>query len=222
VRVGKPSGRRPGRENASLWQYGWTRRVPAQQGGQLDDTFATLRRGHLHLNAVSTNRWCRRRSLGARTTIVVADRLCTIQPADEIIVLGEVRLMEQGRQEELLQRAACTPDWFSRQWLPPWPPEPFSGSAPGKPGARPVATPHSAPADSIFVPRKQREGLIALFSAQAQKMGLPGDWMSGGRGGGLCRLTGLLDSVSTPSLARATTDGGVRLLADRLTLAAGA
>lgn len=47
------------------------------------------------------------RVMAGRTTFVIAHRLSTIQRADQILVMGEGRLVEQGTQAELLARGGA-------------------------------------------------------------------------------------------------------------------
>jgi ATP-binding cassette, subfamily B, bacterial len=53
-------------------------------------------------------------SLGC-TCIVIAHRLSTVSRADTIVVMDDGRVVEQGRQHELLARRGLYRDLFSAQ-----------------------------------------------------------------------------------------------------------
>ena len=48
-------------------------------------------------------------ALTGRTSLVIAHRLSTVREADQILVVDDGRIVERGRHDELLRRAACTP-----------------------------------------------------------------------------------------------------------------
>jgi ATP-binding cassette subfamily C protein CydCD len=50
-----------------------------------------------------------------RTTVVIAHRLSTVRAADQIVVLNEGRVIEQGRHEDLLRRRGLYARLVSRQ-----------------------------------------------------------------------------------------------------------
>jgi ATP-binding cassette subfamily B protein len=52
-----------------------------------------------------------------RTTVLIAHRLTTVREADEIVVLEQGRVVEQGTHEALLARGAVYPDLFRQQAL---------------------------------------------------------------------------------------------------------
>ena len=54
--------------------------------------------------------------LQARTSVVIAHRLSTIMQADEIVVLYQGRVIEQGRHEELLQKNGLYREIFDTQF----------------------------------------------------------------------------------------------------------
>ena len=70
-----------------------------------------------HLDAV--NEQVVQEALGslarARTTIVIAHRLSTVRAADQIVVLDEGRVVEQGRHDDLLRRRGLYARLVSRQ-----------------------------------------------------------------------------------------------------------
>jgi ATP-binding cassette subfamily C protein CydCD len=70
-----------------------------------------------HLDAV--NEQVVQEALGslarARTTIVIAHRLSTVRAADQIVVLDEGRVVEQGRHEDLLRHRGLYARLVSRQ-----------------------------------------------------------------------------------------------------------
>ena len=51
-----------------------------------------------------------------RTTIVVAHRLSTIKNADEIAVIGESQILEQGSHEALLELDGVYADLYRKQF----------------------------------------------------------------------------------------------------------
>jgi ATP-binding cassette subfamily B multidrug efflux pump len=56
------------------------------------------------------------RIMAGRTTVVIAHRLSTIRRADQILVIDEGRLKEQGTHEELLDRGGMYADLYRRQF----------------------------------------------------------------------------------------------------------
>ena len=50
-----------------------------------------------------------------RTTFIIAHRFSTVQHADQILVLREGRLVEQGTHAELVQRAGYYSEIFEQQ-----------------------------------------------------------------------------------------------------------
>ena len=56
-----------------------------------------------------------------RTTFVIAHRLSTVRNADVILVLKEGELVEQGRYDELVNSAACSPNSTPRANSSPMP-----------------------------------------------------------------------------------------------------
>ena len=50
-----------------------------------------------------------------RTTFVIAHRLSTIQKADQILVIEEGKIKEQGRHQELLDKKGRYYDLFTYQ-----------------------------------------------------------------------------------------------------------
>ena len=51
-----------------------------------------------------------------RTTLVIAHRLSTIRNADEIVVIGEHGIEEQGTHEELIGRGGAYKELYDAQF----------------------------------------------------------------------------------------------------------
>jgi ATP-binding cassette subfamily B protein len=57
-------------------------------------------------------------ALKDRTSIVIAHRLATIRQADQIVVLENGSIVEQGSHEELLSKNGLYSDLYNRQFAP--------------------------------------------------------------------------------------------------------
>ena len=51
-----------------------------------------------------------------RSTLVIAHRLSTVQNADQILVLDEGQIIEQGRHDELLARNGIYAGFYQMQF----------------------------------------------------------------------------------------------------------
>jgi ATP-binding cassette subfamily B multidrug efflux pump len=58
-----------------------------------------------------------RQVMAARTTILIAHRISTVRGADQIIVLDEGRVVEQGTHEDLVALDGVYADMYRRQHL---------------------------------------------------------------------------------------------------------
>jgi lipid A export permease/ATP-binding protein MsbA len=93
-----------------------------------------------------------------RTTLVIAHRLSTVKTADQILVMQDGRVVEQGRHDELLAATApsprCTACSSRTRRSPP------SHEAAGRPGPHLVRTPSAArapaPARAALCPHRRR------------------------------------------------------------------
>jgi subfamily B ATP-binding cassette protein MsbA/ATP-binding cassette subfamily B protein AbcA/BmrA len=61
------------------------------------------------------------RFMADRTTIVIAHRLSTIRGADQVLVLDEGRIVEQGTHDELLARQGRYSELYMGQFGEPGP-----------------------------------------------------------------------------------------------------
>jgi ATP-binding cassette subfamily B protein len=57
-------------------------------------------------------------ALGGRTSLVIAHRLSTVRNADQILVLSEGRIAEQGRHDELVDAGGLYADLYETQFRP--------------------------------------------------------------------------------------------------------
>ncbi|GGA12519.1 ABC transporter ATP-binding protein [Neptunicoccus cionae] len=80
-----------------------------------------------------------------RTTLVIAHRLATILDADQIVVMDQGRIVDQGTHEELLERGGIYADLFNLQ---------FDMKAEGGKRKRPRS----------FASRKRKRGLMEMVS----------------------------------------------------------
>ena len=58
------------------------------------------------------------KALAGRTSIVIAHRLATVRQADQIVVLSDGKIVEQGTHEELLNKNGLYADLYNRQFAP--------------------------------------------------------------------------------------------------------
>ena len=58
------------------------------------------------------------KALVGRTSIVIAHRLATVRQADQIVVLADGKIVEQGNHEELLNLNGLYADLYNRQFAP--------------------------------------------------------------------------------------------------------
>ena len=72
-----------------------------------------------HLDAISeaTVRDALNRLMEGRTTVVIAHRLSTIRDADNILVLDQGRVIEQGTHQQLLDRGGLYAQLVSAQMV---------------------------------------------------------------------------------------------------------
>ncbi|MFN2133929.1 MAG: ABC transporter ATP-binding protein, partial [Anaerolineae bacterium] len=54
--------------------------------------------------------------MAGRTSLVIAHRLSTILSADQILVIDQGRLVQQGTHEELLEQGGLYRDLYERQF----------------------------------------------------------------------------------------------------------
>ena len=88
---------------------GQRQRVSIARAFLRDAPILVLDEATSHLDALSEQAVHRalKELMQDRTTLVIAHRLATVRDADQIVVMGDGRILEQGRHDELLERGSA-------------------------------------------------------------------------------------------------------------------